>query len=107
MDDNEAFSIDEQQRVAIAVGEVETYLLTVLEPNLDADQKEVVRREATFHEGAATRLGKKDWLNGYEGFVMNLMIAASLKGDEITALFRFASQQISRTAVFVAATVLE
>lgn len=101
LEDNDPFSTDEQQSVAVAIGEIERYLLTVLKPDLGPKQKDVVRREATFQETAATRLGKRDWLNGTQGFLMNLIIAASLTGDEIPALFRFAGEQLGHGLSFL------
>lgn len=92
LDSNEQFSPDEVGRIAEALREVKSYMAATYE--LTSDQTVDLSDRLDYLESAASRLGRKDWINLAFGVLTNLAIAAAFNPDAARGLLHIAAQAL-------------
>ncbi len=85
---NSNFTDDEQGLIAKQLDGIKRYLLEGQQ--FDADQAESIDREFTYLREAATRMGRKDWLNILLGGLMGLAFSLVLEPEKARGLLALA-----------------
>jgi hypothetical protein len=84
------FSTAEQERIAAGVRELKEYIRRI--HNVDDDRWLIVSRQLDYLMGAASRVGRKDWLLLAAGTLANVALSAGLNPEGTQDIFRFAGQ---------------
>lgn len=92
--DNLPFTQAELSNVRSALEEIKTYVIKTKE--LTETQKKIVEARFDDMEEAASRMGRKDWLNLVIGNLLGIAFSLALNGDSTRDLFGFAALVIKR-----------
>lgn len=100
---NTPFTQAELPKVHVALEDIKAYVIKTHE--LSEAQKKIVDARFDYMEEAATRMGRKDWVNIVISNLLGIVIALALSGDSTRDLFRFAGQvvrQLLGTVLYLA-----
>jgi hypothetical protein len=92
-DDNTPFDVAEQGKVAVSLGEVRAFLEETHKPS--DEERRFIDERLKYLEDAATRLGRKDWINIAAGVISNIAVGLALSPDTARGLFHIAGQALS------------
>ena len=89
-EENTAFTTDEQQQIATALGELQEYIGKTAD--MTQEQLAIVESRVHYLEEASTRVGRKDWAVLLGGALTSVALNAALPPDKVQEMFRFAAQ---------------
>lgn len=92
--DNRPFTPQEQLQVTHALNEIKTYLIQA--QRLTEEQTKTIEARFAYMEEAASRLGRKDWMNILIGNLIGIVSTLSLSADSTKDLFRFAGHIVKQ-----------
>ncbi len=93
IDDNAPLNAAEQVRIAESLAEVRAFLAET--HSHSAEEQRFVDERLKYLEEAATRLGRKDWINITAGVLSNIVVGLALSPDAARGLFQIAGQALS------------
>lgn len=89
---NESFTKDQLPQVLGCLGEIKRHLIT--SQRLTEEHQRIVEARFDYLDEAATRLGRKDWLNALLGVLLSTAVTLGIGGDGARDLFSFAANTL-------------
>ncbi len=90
---NELFNVEEQKKINANLEEIKQYLLTTTD--LSKEQVQLVDKQFDYFKNSLQRIGRKDWLMMFTGFLVSKILTLGLQSDTAKELFRFTSNALS------------
>jgi hypothetical protein len=93
--DNAPFSQAELPKVRSALEEIKVYVTAI--KDFSEEQRRIINARFDYMEEAASRMGRKDWINIVISNLLGIAFTLAFNGDSTRDLFRFAGEVFRRT----------